>query len=74
MFGKSFSLRNREKIVYNGKNTVQTDNEKGEQNEVYLVECERAPGLRTERIYRIFPEGGRRFFLPSGDKASGGAD
>ena len=51
MFMKSFFLRNREKIVYNGEKAVQTDNEKGEKNEIYFVECKRAPCLCAEGIY-----------------------
>ena len=74
MFMKSFFLRNREKIVYNGEKAVQTDNEKGEWNEIYFLECERASGLCTERVYRIFPEGRRGLLLSSGDKASGRTD
>ena len=50
MFVKSFFLRNREKIVYNGEKAVQTDNEKGEKNEIYFVECKWAPGLCAEGI------------------------
>ena len=50
-FMKSFFLRNREKIVYNGEKAVQTDNEKGEKNEIYFVECKWAPGLCAEGIY-----------------------
>lgn len=50
-FMKSFFLRNREKLVYNGEKAVQTDNEKGEKNEIYFVECKWAPGLCAEGIY-----------------------
>ena len=49
-FVKSFFLRNREKIVYNGEKAVQTDKEKGEKNEIYFVECKWAPGLCAEGI------------------------
>ena len=51
MFVKSFFLRNREKIVYNGEKAVQTDNEKGERHEIYFVECKWAPCLCAEGIY-----------------------